>query len=542
MENESRYALNKGIKEGFMKAVLYARVSSKEQEETGYSLQAQEKLLKEYAALKGFWVEKVFSVSESANGQKQREIFIEMLAYVREKSIKIIVCEKVDRLTRNFKDAVLIDEWMKEEPEREIHLVKENSVITRDSKSHEKFMLHIKVSVAEYYANNLSEEVKKGQKEKIAQGWKPTKPPLGYKTIGESGHKIHVIDEEKALFVRRMFELYATGQHSLEALTQIMYQEGFRSHKGHKVAMSRIADMLDDPFYVGKFLWNGELYEGKHEPLVTKETFNRVQRIKKLKNVPKHNRRYYTYHGLIKCGECSRSIIATTSKGHIYYYCTRYETNCTQKKYTHAEDIESQIIGLFEGLEIKSPRLVEWIRDVLKDSQEDEIAYREAAIKKLNQQHEQLRQILDRIYDDKLFGRIDKAMYERKCKQYMEEAESVLESIKAHQQADNKYHELGIKLYELSQQAREIFCKASDEEKRVLVSLVFEEITLKDNNLTVKYSYPFEVLREAVKATNGSKVPYFADSKEITLEPSKKPFATGKNAAFASLPPALLGG
>lgn len=172
-----------------MKSILLCRVSSKEQEETGYSLPAQEKLLKEYANKKLLVFEKVFSISESASGKKQRETFLEMIRYVKENNIKIIICEKVDRLTRNLKDAVSINDWINEDSERQVHFIKENFVLSRDSRSNEKFIWNIKVSVAQYYIDNLSEEVRKGQKEKIAQGWLPTKPPLGYKTIGEKGQK-----------------------------------------------------------------------------------------------------------------------------------------------------------------------------------------------------------------------------------------------------------------------------------------------------------------------------------------------------------------
>src|SRR3989339_777616 len=131
------------------KCIIFCRVSSKEQEETGYSLPAQEKYLKEYCYKKELAIDKVFKISESASGEKQRDKFGEMLKYVKDKKLKIIVCEKADRLTRN-------------------------------------------------YIDNLSEEVKKGQKAKIEAGWLPTKPPLGYKTVGEKGHKIHVIDDEVA--------------------------------------------------------------------------------------------------------------------------------------------------------------------------------------------------------------------------------------------------------------------------------------------------------------------------------------------------------
>jgi len=95
-----------------MKAVIYTRVSSREQEESEYFLPAQEKLLKEYAKRNGFEIAKIFSISKSASGKRQREIFNQMLSYVKRNDIKIIPSEKADRLTRNLKDAVMIDDWL----------------------------------------------------------------------------------------------------------------------------------------------------------------------------------------------------------------------------------------------------------------------------------------------------------------------------------------------------------------------------------------------------------------------------------------------
>src|SRR3989344_4519355 len=223
-----------------MKAVLFCRVSSKEQEETGYSLPAQEKYLRDYAQKNKFNVEKVFAVSESASGKIQSKVFNEMVTYIRKNNIAVIIVETTDRLTRNFADVPTIDKWVLEDENNQIHLAKEGCILNKNSKSHEWFMWRVKVATAEYYVRLLSENVKKGQKEKIAQGILPTKPPMGYKTIGEQGHKIHVIDEQKAPLIRKMFDLYASGDYSIKRLTEAITEAGLRNESGSKVQKSRI--------------------------------------------------------------------------------------------------------------------------------------------------------------------------------------------------------------------------------------------------------------------------------------------------------------
>src|SRR3989344_8848546 len=118
------------------KAIIYCRVSSREQEETGYSLEAQEKFLEEYAKAK-FAVVKKYKVTESASKWQLRKTLDEMLTYADKHGIKVILGEKIDRLTRSMKDAAVIDDWIKAEDGREVHFVKENFVVSKESRAHE---------------------------------------------------------------------------------------------------------------------------------------------------------------------------------------------------------------------------------------------------------------------------------------------------------------------------------------------------------------------------------------------------------------------
>src|SRR5262245_347597 len=143
------------------RAVIYARVSSKEQEKEGFSIAAQMKLLKEYAAAQDFTVAQEYVDIETAK-QTGRSAFGEMVSFLRKKtSARVLLVEKTDRLYRNLKDWVTLDEL-----DLEIHLVKEGVILSRDSRSSEKFMHGIKVLMAKNYIDNLSEEARKGMLEK----------------------------------------------------------------------------------------------------------------------------------------------------------------------------------------------------------------------------------------------------------------------------------------------------------------------------------------------------------------------------------------
>ena len=128
---------------------------------------------------------------------------------------RILLVEKTDRLYRNLKDWVTLDDL-----DLEIHFVKENVLLARDSRSSEKFMHGIKALMAKNYIDNLSEEASKGMLEKAEQGFWPSFPPLGYRNItGPNGRKTIEPAPDVAPIVARLFKWYATGNYSLEDLT-----------------------------------------------------------------------------------------------------------------------------------------------------------------------------------------------------------------------------------------------------------------------------------------------------------------------------------
>ena len=123
--------------------------------------------------------------------QTGRAAFGEMVTYLKaHPSIRVMLVEKTDRLYRNLKDWVTMDEL-----DVEMHFPKEGVVLSRESRSSEKFMHGIKVLMAKNYIDNLSEEARKGMQEKAEQGIWPTKTPLGYRNIiGPDGKKIIAVD------------------------------------------------------------------------------------------------------------------------------------------------------------------------------------------------------------------------------------------------------------------------------------------------------------------------------------------------------------
>ena len=296
------------------RAVIYARVSSKEQEKEGFSIAAQLKLLKEYAAAQGFTVAGEYVDVETAK-QIGRSAFGEMVSLLRKRaSARILLVEKTDRLYRNLKDWVTLDEL-----DLEIHLVKEGVILSRDSRSSEKFMHGIKVLMAKNYIDNLSEEARKGMLEKAEQGIWPTKTPLGYRNVaGPDGKRVIEPDLEVAPIIARLFEWYAPGCISLKEAARMAADAGLKYRRsGGLVPTSTVHKILRNRLYMGEFEWNGQLYQGRHVPLVARELWERVQGVLDGRHAKKHrhSKHDFAFSGLITCGHCGCRWLGRSRKG-----------------------------------------------------------------------------------------------------------------------------------------------------------------------------------------------------------------------------------
>ncbi len=225
-------------------AVAYYRVSSKEQEKEGFSIQAQQRLLRTYAADQSIRIMQEFEDVETAK-RAGRTQFTEMVRFLQKTpACRVILVEKTDRLYRNLKDYVTLDEL-----DVVIHFIKENVVLTPDSRSSEKFMHGIKVLMAKNYIDNLSEETRKGMQEKAEEGLWPSKTPLGYRNVlGPSGKKIIEPDPDIAPLVTRMFEWSATGTCSVLQVTRMAQEAGlvFRKSKAD-VSKATVHKILRNP-------------------------------------------------------------------------------------------------------------------------------------------------------------------------------------------------------------------------------------------------------------------------------------------------------
>jgi len=475
-------------------AVVYARVSSKEQEREGYSIPAQLKLLKEYARVQGFNIVREYVDVETAK-QTGRASFSKMAEYLKTKrSVRVLLVEKTDRLYRNLKDWVTLDEM-----DLEIHVVKESVILSRDSRSSEKFMHGIKVLMAKNYIDNLSEEARKGMLEKAEQGIWPTKAPLGYRNVaGPNGKKVIEPDPEVAPIIARLFEWYATGEVSLKEAASKAANAGLKYRRtGATVPVSTVHMIMRNRLYIGEFMWNGRLYQGRHAPLITRQLWERVQSVLAGRNAKKQrgSEQRFAFSGLITCGHCGCALVGEIKKGrYVYYHCTGYKGKCPEP-YVRQEVLEERFSEQMDRLSFDADFL-KWVREALCESHSDELREHEAAIARHQTEYDRLQIRLHAMYVDKLDGRVDVALFDQMSARWRAEQERCQQAIERHQSADQSYLESGVKILELARNARRLFQRKEAHEKRRLLNFVVSNCSWKGGQLTADFRQPFDLISE----------------------------------------------
>jgi site-specific DNA recombinase len=476
------------------RAVLYARVSTAEQEKEGFSIDAQIKLIREYAQKQGLAITDEYVDIESAK-KTGRTQFEAMLKFLRARpGVRHVLVEKTDRLYRNLKDWVTLDDF-----DIEIHLVKEGTVLSRDSRSSEKFMHGIKVLMAKNYVDNLSEEARKGMLEKAKQGMWPSVAPVGYvNVVGPLGKKIIVPDAEAASIVARVFEWFETGKYSLKEVTKMAREAGLRYRRSRlPIGTSSIHFMLRNRLYAGAFEWAGRLYQGTHEPLVTTETWQNVQDVldgRSASNVRAEPMRF-AFTGLINCGHCGCAVVAQMQRGrYIYYHCSGFKQKCPER-YVREETLAAAFAQQLARLEMNDTAFG-LIERALRDIHSESNRERADTIAQLRAESDRLQLRLDKLYVDHVDGRVTADMHDRMAATWREERERCQRQMEALYSAEDALADDGIALLDLARKAHKTFSIQSQSAKNTALTLLVLNSTWANDVLTVTFREPFGMLEE----------------------------------------------
>lgn len=339
---------------------LYARKSSESEERQSLSIDSQIKEMQKLAEREGLSIKEVRRESRSAKSRGDRPIFNELINDVRFGKFGGILTWATDRLSRNAGDLGALVDLM--DAGKLLDIRTYNQRFTNSP--NEKFLLMILGSQAKLENDNRSVNVKRGIRSRVQAGLWPGPAPIGYLNQNRTDKKCEVIiDTSRAPTIKQMFEKVANNRMSTRNIYQWLKDIGFRSHHGKVFAHSSVQRTLNNPFYYGRFEHpkkSGKWHTGKHEPIITKALFQKVQdRLHRIQT--KRSVKEFSFVRLFTCGLCGSGIVAEdkvkklsdgTMAHYIYYGCSRGRDRFCKNSYIREEELIKELVGIIDTAEI----------------------------------------------------------------------------------------------------------------------------------------------------------------------------------------------
>jgi DNA invertase Pin-like site-specific DNA recombinase len=325
-----------------MNAVIYARVSSVEQV-SGYSIEAQIDQCRAWANEQGYRVVRVYIEPGKSARTDDRPVFQRMIKNVCAGEARAVVVHKVDRFARNLLDLLRYKRQLRDDGVRLLSVSEE--FLNGDSPEND-LATKILGAVAEYVAYNIGQEAIKGQTAKAKSGqWPGAVVPLGYIRIGQGREAIIDICPDYGPIIRTAYDDFASGDYTIRQWVAEARGRGYRSKKGKVIKGSTWHNVFRSVFYIGKFEWQGETYDGDHPALVDGETWQAVQdALEARASGGSQQRHFWLLRGLLWSEMYARAMSGNLAKGKYPYY--RAKGRNSEEHNIRAEEAEKQVIDL----------------------------------------------------------------------------------------------------------------------------------------------------------------------------------------------------
>jgi len=399
-----------------MKHFVYIRKSIEDEERQVMSIEAQRAEINEFARREGLDIASIFEESKRAK-KPGRPVFNEMISAIHEKKDPVgIIAWHPDRLARNSVDGGQI-----------IYLIDMGKIVSLkfptfwfEPTPQGLFMLQVAFGQSKYYSDNLSENVRRGIRQKIRRGEWATRAPIGY----VNNPRTRNIDPDpiKSRIVKQGFKEFAGGRHSLESLRHRLHFLGLMSSVGKPLVKGIVHKMLTNPVYIGLIPHKGELHKGAFQPIVRKETWDGVQKELKRRSKPRKAKEGHNFPltGMLECGECGCMITAQYAKAgkYIYYRCSKKRGRCSQP-YVNSVSLEKQLKAKLESIALPD-HWAEIIRAEIESMMRKEAKEQHFFSQNLNHRITDLDSRIDKLINTYLEGLIGKETFLKKKNELLE--------------------------------------------------------------------------------------------------------------------------
>jgi site-specific DNA recombinase len=494
------------------KYLALARVSSREQQREGFSLDIQEDALRRFAERNGGTIIKMFRIAETATKSEERKAFKELLAYAKKHAHELdaILFHKVDRAARNLFDYVELERL-------ELDFGLEFISVSQPTESNPagRMQRRMLASMASFYTEQQSLDVREGLERRVQEGWFVGHAPYGYRNIRIDGRSIVEIDPVAAPKVCRIFELFAYHGCTLDMIAERLAAEGVVYRDSiRRFPRSTIHAMLHDRAYIGEILHKGQWYPGKHTPLIDRATWDRVQVLLGGQVYRTHELTYAS--DLIQCGHCGHTITGerktkktkSGERDYVYYRCAKYNAKGHPRVRLTEADLDQQMLSLFAKLRIEDEEVRDWVLRVLRARTRDEQDCTREQRAELQRQLSLLEGQKDRLLNLRILDEIESDTYAAKSTELRDRAAALTLQVEALNRGHDEDADIAVKAFELSQSLMDKWVTSDYATKRRILEITCLNFRLDDVSLCPIWRKPFDVLAEGllVQSSRGDRI------------------------------------
>jgi site-specific DNA recombinase len=468
---------------------LYARKSSESEDKQVASISSQIDELKKLAKENNLKIIDVLTEEKSAKAPG-RTVFNQMLQDIHDGKAEGIVCWKLDRLARNPVDGGNITWMLQQGVLRHIQTFQRGY-----SPTDNVIMMSVEFGMANQFILDLSLNTKRGQRSKVQNGWLPHKPPIGYlnnKYNMPDNPPIYK-DPKRFHLVKKLWDILLEKKCTLDELYVIANKMGLISFTDDVYAQSSFHRLFRNPFYYGHFVWNGETYEGKHEPMISKTEFDLVQRLLNGRGFTRKKEHVFAFTGLMRCGQCGASITAEDKEKHqkngnvhfySYYRCTkRIKRDCSEKPIS-SKELEAQIFNVLGKIHIPA-EFHQWAIKYLREEHSKEITDREGITQAQRKCLDNCFKRLDTLFNMRLNGEITPEEFKSQNEKLLGEKNKYEELLKDTSHRQETWLDRAEKLFSFAEKARQRFENGTLEDKREILATLGSNLLLTNRELKV---------------------------------------------------------
>lgn len=481
-----------------LRYLRYSRKSSEAKEKQALSINDQNLEADKVEVRESLNVTHKLEESHSAFKPNNRPEFDKMIALIESHQVDAILTWKPDRLCRNPREGGHLLQLLQDKVLKEIRCVT-GEIFTPDS---DHLILQIHFGMANQYSRNLSQNVKRGLNHKCERGEYPRPAAVGYEGKGDRGQRTIIPHPFEAPILREVFELASTGNYSIGWLAKFAANKGLKTKTGKDISKSHIHIILKSPTYYGHFYWNGELYKGSYEPLVSKTLWDKVQKALSNRSKPKVTAWESKWNGLAYCGVCGCAVTVTNKtkyyKGtnrrvtYSYAHCTHRRGNCAQPPIPIPE-LERMVLNEVSKITLDEEAWLLGIK-LLKEKHKEEAGYNLNQLKHFEGENHTQQEKLNNLVDMRADGELTREEFMVQKGKILKDIASIESRINDVKLSARSWLELTEEYLNNAFHAQEILLEGTAEEKRKLLLSVGQNLILQDKKLQFSFKEPYDIL------------------------------------------------